>query len=580
MCAAGWLAAAALGVSPAPAAAQTSAPAPGEAPELAFEQTRIDFGEAPQGPTLRRTFSFVNRSKHPVWIHSVTPSCGCTTALPTPRVIEPGARGAIEVEFQTFKVKVHGARQRFDNVFAVRGIEHGRRGELGAPMSLTYLRLTGVVVSPYRLVPEAGAYLRARPSQEPQPARVVIYPRADAEKALTGVQLISVPRGVAVDPPRAIRREGALVGLAVTVRVRDDAPPGPIEGLVTIRAAEGYQDITFPVQGEVFPAVVAQPRRLGGSDEGAFPTAIRLSGRSGKAPALIQARVLVHGEAEGSAEEAWLRLGAPQPEGEHLVVPVSLEVPEGVSKGRGGSTTEQRGEVLLWVANARTPVVRVPYVVHNDEAEGAAEAQRHEAARAVGLRLSVAQLDLGSLYAGQSRSAAVTVTGLSGALPPALTAQIEAGGEDPEALKLGRDRTDRSERIDVRLAPTLPGTLRGALVLRTEQGEVSLPLSARVRSRFLLTPEAVYLEGPGSRKIALRDAAGAEPVKIEAVRCLGPGIEARIERAEGQAAKIVVSRLAPAKADRGSRWVAVDVSSTTQETIRIPVFGGRGSLPR
>lgn len=51
------------------------------APNLVVELPTFDFGEVPQGQTVRHSFSFNNDGDEPLLIEKVHSSCGCTAAL-------------------------------------------------------------------------------------------------------------------------------------------------------------------------------------------------------------------------------------------------------------------------------------------------------------------------------------------------------------------------------------------------------------------------------------------------------------------------------------------------------------------
>lgn len=60
-----------------------------------------DFGPVPEGPAINHDFTFVNRGKSPIIIHSVRSGCGCMTADWTKEPIRPGKSGTIRVNYWT-----------------------------------------------------------------------------------------------------------------------------------------------------------------------------------------------------------------------------------------------------------------------------------------------------------------------------------------------------------------------------------------------------------------------------------------------------------------------------------------------
>jgi hypothetical protein len=70
-------------------------------PILRFDSERYNFGKVAQGDMVKYTFSFTNEGGHDLVISSVSASCGCTATNWTHEAVKPGARGEIEISFNT-----------------------------------------------------------------------------------------------------------------------------------------------------------------------------------------------------------------------------------------------------------------------------------------------------------------------------------------------------------------------------------------------------------------------------------------------------------------------------------------------
>ena len=81
-------------------ASETEAPNP-NAPVMTFTETEHNFGDIKPGAVVKHTFSFTNSGKSPLLIENATASCGCTTPNWTKDPIAPGAKGTIEVQFDS-----------------------------------------------------------------------------------------------------------------------------------------------------------------------------------------------------------------------------------------------------------------------------------------------------------------------------------------------------------------------------------------------------------------------------------------------------------------------------------------------
>ena len=71
------------------------------APAIKFEETEYDFGTVERGEKVTHYFKFKNTGDEPLVIEKVRSSCGCTAALATKKVLQPGEEGKIRVEFNS-----------------------------------------------------------------------------------------------------------------------------------------------------------------------------------------------------------------------------------------------------------------------------------------------------------------------------------------------------------------------------------------------------------------------------------------------------------------------------------------------
>ncbi|GAA3937289.1 DUF1573 domain-containing protein [Hymenobacter algoricola] len=79
---------------------ETEAPNP-NAPVMTFTENEFNFGDIKPGTVVKHTFSFTNTGKSPLLIENATASCGCTTPNWTKEPIAPGAKGTIDVQFDS-----------------------------------------------------------------------------------------------------------------------------------------------------------------------------------------------------------------------------------------------------------------------------------------------------------------------------------------------------------------------------------------------------------------------------------------------------------------------------------------------
>lgn len=70
-------------------------------PKMLFTESTHDFGSVKEGNKVNYTFKFKNAGKSVLEIKDVKTSCGCTAALISDKVIEPGQEGTLKVELDT-----------------------------------------------------------------------------------------------------------------------------------------------------------------------------------------------------------------------------------------------------------------------------------------------------------------------------------------------------------------------------------------------------------------------------------------------------------------------------------------------
>ena len=81
-------------------ASETEAPNP-NAPVMKFAEAEFDFGDIKADSKVHHTFTFTNTGKSPLLIQDATASCGCTTPSWTKEPVAPGAKGQLEVQFDS-----------------------------------------------------------------------------------------------------------------------------------------------------------------------------------------------------------------------------------------------------------------------------------------------------------------------------------------------------------------------------------------------------------------------------------------------------------------------------------------------
>ncbi len=90
-----------LGVFFAQAQDNTQQAAPGNGPQITYDETTHDFGDIVQGQIVTYTFKFQNTGKEPLIVSNVLTTCGCTVPAWPKEPIAPGKKGEITATFNS-----------------------------------------------------------------------------------------------------------------------------------------------------------------------------------------------------------------------------------------------------------------------------------------------------------------------------------------------------------------------------------------------------------------------------------------------------------------------------------------------
>jgi hypothetical protein len=224
--------------------AGTTSPPPPEG--QAFGEMSHDFGSVPRGAQLLHRFQWRNTTDKPLELMEYQRSCGCTTVTISPRVVEPGMLGTIDLLMDTKPFAgdktvslslVFGPGRALSGQFQVKA--HSRGDIVYNPGQLTY----GVL--------DEGS----KPTQQLE----IEYAGALEFKI---ENVVEKPKGVEVKVTEAYRRPGA-VGYHVTATLTGDHPSGDFKHTVQLKTNDPANPI-LPVllEGTVRSALTVVPDKL------------------------------------------------------------------------------------------------------------------------------------------------------------------------------------------------------------------------------------------------------------------------------------------------------------------------------
>ncbi len=204
------------------------------APKLVVEQPAFDFGEVPQGETVRHTFSFSNRGDEPLNIEKVKSSCGCTAALLSAKTLAPGESGELQANFDSTRFR--GAVTKTISLYSN-----------DPTQPVTQLKVKGVVRETLSVVPNR-INLGAVTTGKTAVAQATLKNQSDGDLRLENVQTSSPDLVVKLS-------EGTLpAGQSTVMEIQLTSRPGQnrFSGYVVIPAQDALKsDLRIPVQASI-----------------------------------------------------------------------------------------------------------------------------------------------------------------------------------------------------------------------------------------------------------------------------------------------------------------------------------------
>jgi hypothetical protein len=215
-------------------------PAPSaSAPRIAFDETRFDGGAVDAGSRVVHSYRFTNVGGLNLVIDNVRPSCNCSAAVPGSRVVAPQGHGTVAVEFDT--TDVVGPQEKTISVYS---------NDPAQPVTMLTLAAAvraDVAADPPHLY---VGHLR-RGQTAPTTSRIV------GRASVASVEAA----GTHIDAALGGGTDARARQIAVTVK--NDAPLGSFEEVVTVRTGNAHRPVLqIPVGGVVDGDVIATPAQL------------------------------------------------------------------------------------------------------------------------------------------------------------------------------------------------------------------------------------------------------------------------------------------------------------------------------
>jgi hypothetical protein len=210
-------------------------------PRIQFNATAYDFGRVKAGDPVEHTYTFTNIGTGLLRITEVNPQCGCTTAKPWSREVQPGQTGQIPVQFKS------------DGFFgSVRKTVSIRCNDTSQPT--TVLEIKGTVWKPVDVEPQM-AYLN------------VLAERQGNAKSLVRI-VNNMPEPLVLSRPESngkqftaeLRTITPGKEFELTVRPVPPLEPGTVHGTITIKTSStNAPSIDVLAFAHVHPLILVSP---------------------------------------------------------------------------------------------------------------------------------------------------------------------------------------------------------------------------------------------------------------------------------------------------------------------------------
>lgn len=236
---------------PAPKAQDSAVPAQGE-PNIRMMSREHDFGEITDEASVTATFEFINDGTAPLIVSNVRGGCGCTIPKLDKDVYQPGESGVVTVVFNPAKKK-GSSRQK---VTITSNDPDEPRAQVDIVASVKQL----VTVTPPNV--QLGKVFRGEDN-----SAVITVAGMKEDFRVIDARVVGVGGEhwkAEIGPFRPVETSNGIYNQGtITVRVKDDAPLGPLRGTMILRTNDERKgSLSITVAGRLAGDVSAMPERL------------------------------------------------------------------------------------------------------------------------------------------------------------------------------------------------------------------------------------------------------------------------------------------------------------------------------
>jgi hypothetical protein len=217
----------------------------GVGPRIQFASTLFDFGKVAAGQQVRNDFVFTNTGDAVLEVTGVYPSCGCTTAGPWSRKVEPGKTGTIPLVFNSSRF--NGGVTKTATV-ACNDKEHPQ----------VMLQIKGTVWKPIDVNPQMAVLTVVPDAESNAPAMVTITSGLDEPITLSDPRVTNSAFAAELKTIKP-GKEFELIIRAVAVPAGQGNPQTTI-GIQT--SSTNVPMIEVPVLAIVQPALIVMPQQI------------------------------------------------------------------------------------------------------------------------------------------------------------------------------------------------------------------------------------------------------------------------------------------------------------------------------
>lgn len=218
-----------------------------DGPHIEFEEPGIYLGALESGTKIQHDFVFKNTGTDTLKILALRSRCSCLDPLPNDRIIPPGGKGKISLEYNT-KGKNRGRDEQNATVMTNDPIN-----------KVTRLSIEAVILSEVKVLPDKLDIGEIFCNQK---VRKVIQIKDSGSGALK-VESVKTPECIKAEIQKGEADVNGIITVPITLEIATDSSPGIFEQNITVMTNNKIKpEFIIPITGQIISKISADPSRI------------------------------------------------------------------------------------------------------------------------------------------------------------------------------------------------------------------------------------------------------------------------------------------------------------------------------